>query len=432
MNVRLTALSLIIISFASAVAQQSNRTVAKIEVEGLTRLSAAEVVATSGLKTGTPLSVPELDAAGQKLFDSGLFSKVAYRTTSKGNQVTVIFQVEEVSGGQSPVVFDNFVWFTRDELITAIRGEVPSFNGMAADAGRMTDDIKRALETLLRERKLEGSVEYLPEQSLGGVTRGHVFSVSGVPIPICSLHFPGASNVSENKLVKSSKQLTDADYSQTGAIAISTFTLLPLYSEVGQLRAKFSEPTVLLSTADNCKGGVDVTIPVVEGPIFLLDKTAWNGNNALTATQLNEALAMKPGDLANGVKFKKGLHEAEKIYGAHGYLEASLKAQPAFDDENRRVDYTIAVKEGPQYRMGTLTITGVTEAEAQSLQGAWKLRSGDIFDESYFSRFFIQDARQEMQRIMSRRKAGFQPNVKTTPHRETLTADVTLEFKAVP
>src|ERR1044072_1677160 len=113
------SLCLVIMSFTSAVAQQSNRIVTRIEVEGLVKLTADEVIATSGLKTGTPLSVPALDAAGQKLFESGLFSKVAYRSTSKGNQVTVILQVEEISGGQSPVVFDNFVWFTDEEIVAA-------------------------------------------------------------------------------------------------------------------------------------------------------------------------------------------------------------------------------------------------------------------------------------------------------------------------
>ena len=127
--VPISSVFLTIIAVTLALAQQPARRVAKIEVEGLERLSAAEVIATSGLKTGGQLSVAELDAAGQKLVDSGLFTKVGYRTTSKGNQVTVIFQVKERSGGQSPVVFDNFVWFTDDELIATIKRQVPSFAG---------------------------------------------------------------------------------------------------------------------------------------------------------------------------------------------------------------------------------------------------------------------------------------------------------------
>jgi len=436
MNSRLTApflsFCLVIISFAGAVAQQSARTVTKIEVEGLVRLTAAEVIASSGLKTGTPLSVPALDAAGQKLFDSGLFTKVAYRTTSKGNQVTVILQVEEVAGGQSPVVFDNFVWFTNDELTAAIKREVPSYDGMAADAGRMTDDIKRALENLLRERHVDGVVDYLPELSTGSGPSSHLFSVSGVPIPICSLHFPGASNIPESKLVKSAKQLTDADYSLKGATAISRFTLLPLYTEAGQLHARFAQPITQLATAENCKGGVDVTIPIVEGPIFLLDKAAWTGNTVLPSAELDEALGMKSGEVANSVKFDKGLHEIGKRYAAHGYFEVELRPQPEFDEAQRRVAYNILIKEGPQYRMGNLIIKGLSEAEASSLQAAWKLRPGDFYDGKYFDVFFKRDARLELGSIMSQRKPGFQTVTTLTPHHDTLTVDVTIEIKSVP
>jgi outer membrane protein assembly factor BamA len=221
---------LVIISFAVALSQQPSRKIAKIEIEGLARLSADEVIATSGLKTGAPFSLEELDAAGQRLVDSGLFAKVGYRTSTKGSLMTVVFQVEEAKGGQSPVVFDNFVWFTNDQLTAAIKREVPSFDGTAPDSGNMTDRITLALQNLLKEHQIGGTVEYAPEQSRSnGNKQEHLFSVTGVPIPICKLHFPGAKNMSEEKLVKSSKQLTDADYSLKSAIAFADLILFPIY-----------------------------------------------------------------------------------------------------------------------------------------------------------------------------------------------------------
>ena len=71
------------------------------------------MITTSGLKVGDAFSIAELDAAGQRLVDSGLFAKVGYRTTTKGNLLTVVFQIEETKGRAMPLVFDNFVWFAR-------------------------------------------------------------------------------------------------------------------------------------------------------------------------------------------------------------------------------------------------------------------------------------------------------------------------------
>jgi outer membrane protein assembly factor BamA len=107
--------------------------------------------------------------------------------------------------------------------------------------------------------------------------------------------------------------------------------------------------------------------------------------------------------------------------------------QPEFDDKASQVTFKIAVKEGPQYRMGKLNIKGLTDADAKSLQERWKLKSGDVFDGAYFERFLKSDAREEIQRIFSERQAARKSPLGTTqevtPNRQTLTADVTIEFK---
>ena len=430
----LFSISLVIIAFTVTLAQQADRKIGKIEVEGLERLSADEVVASSGLKTGASFSVENLDAAGQRLVDSGLFAKVGYRTNTKGNLVTIVFLVEESKSSKSPVVFDNFVWFTNDELVAAIRRGVPSFDGTAPDSGKMTNAISHALQNLLKERHIDGAVEYAPWQSLStGSKQEHLFSVAGIPIPICRLHFPGAKNVPEEKLLRSSRQLKEADYSQKSAIAFSYFTLMPIYREAGQLRAAFAEPVPKFADGPDCTGEVELSIPVEEGPIFLWNKAEWTGNESLTPQELDTALGMKNGELANGVKIDKGLHEVSRKYGHTGRLDVSFGMQPEFDDKASQVTFKIAVKEGPQYRMGTLTIKGLTDDDAKSLQERWKLKSGDVFDGSYFERFLKTDARDEMQRIFSERQAAHKSPLgsteEVTPNRKTLTADVTIEFK---
>lgn len=430
--VPISSVFLTIIAVNVALAQQPVRRVTKIEVEGLEHLSADEVIATSGLKTGGALSVTELDDAGQKLVDSGLFTKVAYRTTSKGNQVTVIFQVKERGGGQSPVVFDNFVWFTDEALIAAIKRQVPSFNGTASDAGNMSENIKHALESLLKEHHINGTVNYGAEQAgLNSDKQEHVFSVSGVPIPICSLHFPGANNVPEEKLVIRSRQLTDDNYSLKSAIAYSTFALLPIYREAGQLRARFTKPVTKLDSSEKCHGGVELTIPVEEGPIYLWEKTEWTGNETLSANDLDAALGMKKGDVANSVKIDKGILEVSRRYGHTGHLDVKVSAEPQLNDSTNRLSYRIVVKEGPQYKMGKLTIKGLEEEDANSLEQRWKLRNGEVFDTSYADRFFRIDAREQMEKIMAARQAQRKgpPEIKFTPNQLNLNADVIIEFK---
>ncbi len=419
---------LIIIAAAVALAQAPGRTIARIEFEGLQRLSAGEAVTTSGLQIGAPFSIASLDAAGQKLVDSGLFAKVGYRTTTKGSQVTIVFQVVESRGGSSPVDYDNFVWFTKDELTAAIRRDVPEFNGAAPNAGTMTDRIRQALQNLLKERQIEGTVEYSPTQS-----GEHLFSVTGVHVPICKLHFPGASNVPERQLIQRSRQLIEDDYSLKAAIAYSQYVLFPIYREAGQWRAKFAEPVAKVLDEPDCKRGVELSIPVTEGAIYSWDKAEWTGNEALTAIQLDATLAMKNGELANGAKFDKGLQALSKRYGLTGHLDVSFGVNPEFDDTTGRLTVKVVVKEGPQYRMGTLRVKGLPDADVRSLEQRWKLKQGETFDVTYPERFLKTDGREELQRIFAAWQAqGKRPpdvSFEITPNRPAVAADVTLEFK---
>jgi outer membrane protein assembly factor BamA len=425
----LVAVFLVIIAFVVAVAQQPARRIAKIEFEGLQRLTPAEAIATSGLKAGEPFSVAALDAAGERLANSGLFGKVGYRTRTNGNLVTIVFQVEETKGGSSPVVFDNFVWFTKDELHEAIKRALPSFNGTATDAGNMTDTIKTALQNLLKERKIPGTVDYAPYTSNN--KQEHLFSVTGVPIPICALHFPGAKNVAEEKLVKSSKELTDVDYSQKSAIAFGGFILYPIYREVGQLKAKFDQPIAKLENTAACSNGVDLSIPVEEGPIYLWAKPEWSGNEALSADDLNSALGMTNGEVANGKKLDKGMIKVQTAYGRKGHLQARVGAEPVFDDAGSRVSYKLTVAEGPQYKMGTLIIKGLSGDDTKALEEVWKLKYGAVLDTGYLETFFNIDGRDVLQKIFLARLGKEQPRIehKFEPKLQTLTADVILEFK---
>ena len=427
------AFLLLIIAGGALQAQQSERKIARIEVEGLQRLTPAEVIASTKLKTGAAFSVTEMDEAGQRLMDTGLFTKVGYKTITTGNNVTVIFQLEETKSTQSPVLFDNLVWFTNEELYIAIKREVPSFSGMAPDSGTMTDAIKQALQKLLDEKQIKGTIEYASWQT--GVNSGkqeHVFSVTGVQIPICKITFPGSRNVPEETLARKSNELLHTDYSHKSAIAFGTFVLYPLYREAGHWRAEFGTPAVKLDKVDECNG-VSLSIPVEEGPIYLWNKVDWIGNEALATTALDEALGFKTGDVLQGSKLDKGLLALRRAYGRIGRLDMTLNPTPTFDDAAARASFKIEIKEGPRYTMGNLSVKGLDEETAQMIQDAWKLRRSEVFDASYIDQFLRVDGREALRRVSIRwQEVGkSMPRVQQAvkKNEQSLTADVTLEFK---
>jgi outer membrane protein assembly factor BamA len=357
-------------------AQQQSFKIAKIEFEGLSTASLQETIDSTGLKIGQTFDVAAVDAAAQRLVDSGLFKSVAYRTRATRDQMTITFQVVEAKVSISRVLFDNFIWFSDAELIAAVRRDVPSFDGTAPDNGDIVDRIKRALRTFLHEQHIEADVSYmLSQDSLGNTSvQEHIFTVTDIQLPICSLHFPGANNVPEQKLIASAKPLVGGDYSGKFVSLFATNTLLPIYKELGQLKATFAPPQGKPEKSATCLSGVDVTIPIYEGEIYKWDKAEWIGTSALTAPELEPLLGMKPGDVANGVKVDKGSQEIQKAYGRKGHLLARIKSTPEFNDSAQTVVYKMDVREGPQFRMGKLIAKGFSDNLTRSLVEQWKLK----------------------------------------------------------
>ncbi len=426
-RVALALLCLVVCSVTPQAMPQGDRRIARIEFEGLHNLTPENVISMTGLKVGDFFSVGALDTAAQHLVDSGLFKNVGYRTRTAGASVTITFQVEELKSNNAPVVFDNFIWFSDEELTATVKRVLPSFTGSVPDTGNTTEQIRQNLQELLVSHKLPGTVEYSLTET------GHVYRIGGISLPLCTLHFPGAHDVSEEKLGATMKSQTDPNYSREAATAFPQFGLYPLYYELGHLRATFAAPVAKPDTSAQCENGVDLTIAVNEGLAYAFASSQWSGNQVLAATQLDGALGMKNGEVANGKKFDKGKHEVEKAYGKQGYILAHLNSTPEFDDATKQVTFKIAVNEGPQFHMGAIDFKGFSDTERSALIESWKLKAGDVYDESYLDRFYREDGRAVLSRILQeRRTTGNRPaplDARPKVNRKSLTVDLVIELK---
>jgi outer membrane protein assembly factor BamA len=428
----LSATILLVTLFASASMgwAQKGALLTRIEVIGLKRIPPAQVIAASELKIGEIVDPGVLDAAATKLMQSGLFKKLTYRVRGTAGQVTVTFVVEEANRSL-PVTFENFIWFSDDELAAAIRNDIPFFNGTAPESGDATEKIAQALQRLLNEKKIPGRVEMMPYTDMAKGRQEFLFTVRGVKISVCSLHFSGAEAVPEAELIKASQPLLNADYSRKDISGFANFTLFPFYRRLGRLRAQFQQPTAALDTTSlNCRGGVAVTVPVDEGLVYSWATADWNGNQTLSATELSAALGMKTGEVADGNRIDAGLKEVRKAYRQKGYLAVRIKDSAEFDDSAHWVKYRFAVQEGRQYRMGNLIVNGLAPDLTQNLKESWTLASGAVFDESYVDDFRL-NALPRFIGIQMQRSLAFHATAQTDtkPDAQKLTVDVIITFK---
>lgn len=360
--------------------------VLSIRVKGVTPVKEEQVIAASGLKVGQFAGETEFKEAIQKLGETGLFTDVTYSYQYSSAGCRVELQVVE-NDKLVPILFDNFVWFSDDELLDLLRKRVGLFERQLPLGGDLSDQVADALSTILAERKISGKAEYLRAAALNGPIDSYIYKVNFREILVRNMDFPGAAPDEVPALQAVAKQLMGQEYLRTKMRAQEKLNFLPVYLARGYLKASFSDAQAKVAE-DGRQTLVDISFPVAPGRQYRLTGIVWAGNAAFTDGQLQELIHLKNGEPANAVQLGDDLDEIHKLYGTKGYLFAHADPTPEMDDAQSTVHYQISVTEGDLYRMGELLIDGLDPDAAKKISAQWQLKKGDAYDNGYLQRFF--------------------------------------------
>ena len=362
---------------------QPSFVVAEVHASGSHRYTDMQIAATAGLRPGDPVDNDKLQAIANDLAQLGVFSRVNYRFTAKDRLAIINFQLEDAP--LVPVMFENFPWFTDQELSDEIRRAVPLFDGNAPNGGTLLDEITAALSGKLASRGIKANVAHTLVAEPSGSEMIMQFRQDGPSFTVSSVQFNDFMAQNSEKLHDRVSDLVGKTYSRFAIELFENEQMRPLYLAAGKIRVKFDAAILQLSDASgaNATSTLIVQIPINPGPVFHMSGVSWTGNAALDNAALSRLVAMKPGDLADGMRLAAAWQQIELEYGHRGYLDAKVSPSPDFQAANSTVAYNVRIEEGPQYRMGELVITGLSVDSERALRNNWKLAPGEIFDKTF-------------------------------------------------
>lgn len=394
---------------------------ASLKYTGLSRYTEKQVDAAIGLHLGDSVNTAQLEAASDRLSASGAFDSVSFHYTTHSNELSAEFNVSETQKVLL-CVFDNFVWFSAQQLDQTLRTRVPFYTGVSPVGGTTSKEIVTVLEQLLQTNGVIGTVEEIASSERPGApVTALLFEVKGVAMPIRSVTFPGASVIPEAELVSASSQLIGQDFSASNVSVFGSSGLLPLYKRRGYLQARFEKPEAKISgnSADVAGPDISVVLPVQEGPGYYWEKAEWYGNRQIPKEDLDQLLGMKPREVANQDKIDAGIGAVKRAYETKGFIDATVESKIILDDGTKLVRYDVAVAEGTQYHMAQVHFSGLPDAAANELAKKWQLKPGDIYDATYVSNFVKTVAMPAALKIKVK-------NVAITSQRDKQTASVQL------
>jgi outer membrane protein insertion porin family len=366
---------------------------ANVTVTGSQRFKPDVIIAASGLRKGQTVHREDLQNAADRLIQSGEFADVKYRYQTDRDGVSIEFAVAD--GTVIPAYFDNFPWFTGEELSQALRQAVPLYDGRVPANGTAVDDVSEALGKMLESHKIGGSVTHRVLRAPDSEHLVQEFQLDGSELPVEAVFFTDPLADEDRAVHQSLSQLVGHPFSR---YAIDTFVfeqVRPLYEASAHLRVKIGEPAARFTgdPSQPLRKSVTVIVPIEPGPVYKWAGVTWIGNAAIPAADLNALIGLREGEPADGVKLRAAWVHVSDEYARLGYLDADIRPSLEFDDSKSRATGKVSIVEGPQYHMGDLVLSGLSLDGERRIRAAWKIAAGSIFDEKYFDDFVNGGAR---------------------------------------
>lgn len=411
---------------AAPKAAAGERKLVSVRVTGTERYTQEEIIAAAGLQMGRPASEDDFQEAAKRLGESGFFSKVSYSYGFSPAGTKLDLQLADTER-LVPVHFENFVWFSETELLARIKEHLPLFKGQVPVGGTFCDQISDVLQALLVEHNLPARAEFFRDSKNDeGPVDKISFRASGIDLIIEDVQFSGAGPDELPALNAAAQKLIGKEYVHTEVQSYINTKLLPVYFERGFLKASVADPEAKVVKQTENETGVAVQFAVTPGLQYKISSMTWEGNAAFKTEKLQGLVHAKAGEVANAQQLQADLEAVHKFYGTSGYMLASVKAEPQFDDTDKTVAYKFEVREGDVFHLGDVDIQGLDAKTADKLREAWTLRETDPYDSSYPMRFF-----KDTVKLLSR-DLTWTVSIHEGVNEKEKTVDVTLRYGLKP
>ena len=385
-------LLLLTAAVSSSLAQTADNVTAslrEVHIEGQKHLSEAQISALTGLVVGSQIGRADLQAAADKLVQTGLFDKISYLFETRTG-VIVTYHVEE--SPRIPAYFDNIPWFADSELLDAIRKKLPYFDGTLPEGGGALDQAADALKELIASHGLQVTLRHEVTGNPDGDGKIQLFKVEGPSLRIEKMEFSDASLLASKAVQQHLEEIVGKPYSRMAIDLFLTEAIRPVYLAKGCLHAKLGPPEIRLTGNPNLKlpEQVPVLVPVDAGPVYHWKEVHWTGNATVSEFTLSSDVGLKPGDVADGMKIEAGWDRVREEFAHHGYLDAKVDFVPSFDEAAHTVSYSVSIQEGKQYRFSKIVLTGLSLAAEKKLQAAWPIPKGEVFDKTKYEDILVK------------------------------------------
>jgi outer membrane translocation and assembly module TamA len=377
----------------TAVPALAQYTLKKIVFQGTTSYSQAALEAASGLKPGDKATNDTLQQAAQRLSDTGAFGDLQVSFDGPVSAISIIFKITPLDPDhQLTPTFDNFIWFTPEELEAGLRARVPLFGPILPGSGNLQDAVLTALSDMLKEKGVTATLTHeVFEPTAQHPIRIVAYRVKTPAILLRTVNLSGVSPEFTAPVHDIAAKIAGTPFREGIENLTTAETLLNPYLKVGYLNAQLTGRTLTPTTSTPDRINVDLTATVTAGQTYHVGNIVWAGSPQISSEAFAAASPLHTGDLATSATLAKATDLLAAAYRKQGYADVIVAPHPSIDATANRVSYAFTVIPGEVYRIRSLTPLNLTPAQQSDFNRGWTLKTGDVFNSEYITNFLQQN-----------------------------------------
>lgn len=359
-------------------------------VEGNKLYTVDQIIAATGLRTGSPGGKVLFEAARDRLLATGYFTTVGYRFESAPGQTTYLasFQVEEVPEvypwrlEDIPVSQEEFERYAK--LYNPLFGaNIPATEQALARQRKILQDLAAKKGTPIT---VVSKIE--PE---GKDRLTIVFRPNTPRATIADVLFTGNKKIETRFLKQAISPIAiGAQWYEPRFRDYLANQITPIYESRGLVRISYPKVTTAPSTLVQ---GLVVTVEVAEGEEYNLSKVEVSGTE-LDTDELQRELQVKLDEPVNMSAIAAGMQRVMTRLKNTGYLKVVYTAQRRINDAQKTADVFVRINQGPQFSFRRLTIVGLDLESEPAIRKLWALKEGEPYRANYPD-YFLERVRED-------------------------------------
>src|SRR5580704_3087165 len=327
-------------------------TVENLTVEGNHAYTTQQILAVAGLHEGQKAGKSEFEAAREKLEKTGVFDQVSYRFApskdAEGYDATyVVSEVAQIY----PIRFQELP-AASDQIRAWLKSKDPLFGDKIPATKQVVDRYVAWISEFLAgqgyHQPLAGKLS-----AEGGEDLAVLFRPAKGPPAIAHAIFTDTGEVPAGILQTAMYGVAvGVPYSEPRVRQLLENTIRPIYEAHGLLRVAF--PKIETAPAKDVDG-VSVTVQVVPGPAYKLDRASFVGAD-YSRSEWKDLSKLKTNQTVNFDDVKAAQDRIRVNLRRQGHLDASSKVARDVDDAEHTVAIEFQIDPGPLYTLGKLEI----------------------------------------------------------------------------